>query len=646
MIKLIHRYKQSIGIVFLFIAFCFVVSGPTVDVLTGQKAGRQYAVKVNDKEFSFADFKKAEMRLENQYRQMLGENYAKLAQSLSLNVPQQTVDNMIDGYLIEEQARALGFAAGEAESNNYIVKAFSPERGGNGFSLEAYRSVLRQNGVSAAEFERDARGIIVQEAFRGLLSDVGFATSHDVKARILREETKYTFVAAEVSPDAVISEISAPSDVDAQKYYEANATDYELPARVTYDYIVFDPANFAKDVSVLPADIEIFYTDNQTRFATPEEVRVRSIKFLYPKDPDPKKMADVRERAQKALDEANTGKPFESLVAIYSDDVPSKAIGGDRGWISKTKAPKEYGTSVFDTTKGEIAALVEANYGFEVVKIEDKKPAGQRSLDEVRGEIESELRKREAPAYAAAKAHELEAVAKKESRPLSEIAQAASLTASTTAGLLDDEKNPAPNLSGLTRQVLQLPVAERLLPAVLDVGESSVLVKVTEYQDTSTAPFADVKEKIASRMKLEAAKKLAEQRAQELLGAAKSTAVRDLQKIAAEKKVTVAGPFEITRANPGSAKFDSLTGEMRDDILNTTTPNTLLEKLYKGSKGLVVLQITSISKPAETSSADQRKFQNQASQELARAMVESVLAQAKAKAQSSIDFDPGLLASR
>jgi peptidyl-prolyl cis-trans isomerase D len=646
MIKLIHRYKQSIGIVFLFVAFCFAISGVTVDVLSGQKSRRPYAVKVNDKEFSFADFKRAEMRLENQYKQMLGENYAKLAQSLSLNVPQQAVDNMIDGYLIEEQGRALGFAAGEAESNNYIVKAFSPARGGNGFSLEAYRSVLRQNGVSAAEFERDARGIIVQEAFRGLLSDVGFATSHDVKARILREETKYSFVAAEVSPDTVLSEVSTPSDVDAQKYYETNATDYELPARVSYDYIVFEPSNFTKEVSVLPADIEIFYADNQARFATPEEVRVRSIKFLYPKDPDPKRMADVRERAQKALEEANSQKPFESLVAIYSDDIPSKAVGGDRGWISKAKAPKEYGASVFDTPKGEIAALVEADYGFEVVKIEDKKPAGQRSLDEVRAEIEAEIRKREAPAYAAAKARELVAVAKKENRPLTEVELSAGLTASTTDGLLDDSKNPAATLSGLTRQVLQLPTAERLIPAVLDIGDSSVLVKVKEYQDISTAPFADVKEKVLTRMKLEAAKKLAEQRARELLDATKSTPERDIQKSAAEKKITVVGPFEITRANPSAAQFDSLTAEMRNDLLNTTTANTLLEKLYKGSKGFVVLQVTSISKPTETSSAEQRKFQSQASQEMARAMVESVLAQAKDKAQSTIDFDPGLLASR
>ena len=48
MIRLIHKYNRSIAIVFLFIAFCFAMSGVGIDVLHDGSRAQRPAIIVND----------------------------------------------------------------------------------------------------------------------------------------------------------------------------------------------------------------------------------------------------------------------------------------------------------------------------------------------------------------------------------------------------------------------------------------------------------------------------------------------------------------------------------------------------------------------------------------------------------------------
>lgn len=645
MIKLIHRYNKSIGMVFLFIAFCFAISSVTVDVISGQKQRGNYAVKVNDREFSMREFDQASRRIEDQYKQMFGENYSKIAQSIRFNIPQQALDNLIDGYLLEEQAASVGFAATQSESNEYIVKElFSPENGGPGFTPDAYRGMLQRAGMNAAQFEETVRKDLIRSSLTGLLEDVGVVTSRDVQALMRKQETEYSFSAATISYDKVKSEVPAPSEDELKRYYDKNATDFDLPARVSYEYAVLDPTTFKKDVTVLPQDIELFYTDNSAKFAIPEQVQLKSIKILYPKESDPKKMAAVKEKAQKVFDEANAQKPFETLVTLYSEDLPSKAAGGLRGWVSKATAPKGYAEAgVFDLEVGAIAKLVEADYGFEILKVVEKKAAGQRALEEVKSEIEESIRSQEAPAYAAAKAKEIADKSKKGGE-FATLVTAAGLKLESTTGLLGDSADPTPQLSGLTRNILVLPSSERAAPTVVDVGQQTVLVKVKEYLEPAPAPFEEVKAKIADTLTFQAAKDLAQKKAKELLEVVKTTPAGDLKTLASSKGATIVGPYTFTRGNPSVPSFSDFSTQMRDALFSAGT-NGVISQQFPTSTGVTLLSLEGTKVPSvETTSENFKKYQSQAEQTSGRRIAEEMIALLKAKAE--VDFDPALLGSR
>ena len=642
MIELIHKYNKSIGIVFLFIAFCFAISGVTVDVISGQSARGNYAVKVNDREFSLGEFRQAEQRIEAQYRQMFGENYAKIAQSIRFNIPQQALDNIVDGELLQEQAAALGFAATESESNEYIVKElFSPDRGGSGFTLDAYRDLLRRTGLTASQFEQTVRTDLVRAALTGFLEDADVVTSHDVAALYRKQETEFSFSVASVSYEKLLSEVPTPSEEELTKYYDRNATDYDLPARVSYDYAVLSPEQFKKDVPVLPQDVELYYTDNAAKYASPDQFKVRSIKLLYPKVADAKKMAAVKEKAQKVYDEAVAMKPFETLVTIYSEDLPTKAAGGLKSWMTKQSAPKEYADAgVFDLQPGAIAKLVEADFGFEIVKLEEKKPEGQRPLEEVKAEIEESLRGQEAPAYAAAKAREIVEQAKK-GGDLQSLITSAGLQFESTNSLLGDSADPTPLLRGLTQKVLQLSASEKAAPTVIDLGQLAIVVRVKESLEPSPAPFADVRQKVLDAVKNQAAKSLAEKKVQELLDAAKSAPEADLKTLATTKGMTLEGPFTFTRANPAVSQLNDFSAEMRDAIQDSNKAGILPQR-FSTSNGFAVVAVLGVKVPEM--SGDQSKltkYREQAQQEASRKIADQMIALMKTKAE--VDFKPSLL---
>lgn len=647
MIQLIHKYKRSIAWVFLFLAACFALSGVGLDILQGGPANQRKAIVVNDKEFDFNELDVAQRQVENEYRQLLGDNYQQILTSFNVNTRRQAVDKIVDSELIQQQAKKLGLTVGDEEVRKFILtKIFNnPTNGASSFSLEAYRGLLQSRGISARQFEGQIAEDLTRVALVGMLQDSAYLSAKDISQRYIRQETTYSFVAASYDPNQLTAEVAMPPEQELQKFYETNATDYELPARVAYDFLVFNPKDFEKEVSVLAQDIELFYSDNTAKYAVPEQAKVRSIKLLYPQEGDPKKMAAVREKATKVREEALAGTPFEALVTTYSDDLPSKAVGGSRGWVARGKGSAAFDKAVFNTAIGNISEIIEEDFGFEIVKVEDKAQPGTRSFDEVKADIEKELRQQEAPAYAAAKARELVDRAKKEGKSLSEIAQSVGLSISSTAEPLGQSSDPNEAPRGLTQQVMLLPTSERLIPSVVDSGELSVAVQVKEFKEPTTAPYEEVKDRVVTSYKMQDAKKLAESKARELLEAVRQNP-SNFKKESESRKAAVKGPFTISRAKPVAEGYGAMPEELSKAILAATASNEAPTRYFSSSSEYVLAQVVEIKKPdldSATTKESLSKYSEQAEDQSRREVLESILAALKAQAQ--IDIDPVILAN-
>jgi peptidyl-prolyl cis-trans isomerase D len=405
MIKLIHRYNKIITYVFLFVAICFMFSGVGLDILQSAGVGnRNYAIKVNDREISPIELERAKQNLTARYQSMFGDKYESFAKQLNLNITQQSIDSLIDSNLLIQEADRWGFAGSDDGVNKYLLLRVFKDRE---VSKEAITNILQNLGMNYRQFSSEIKEELSREAFTNLVRDAAYVTDRDVQERFITQETKLSLLVASLDPTTLKGDVADPSEELITKSYNQNAARYEIPARISYEYIVFSPPDFAKDVPITAQDLELYYTENLARFKTPEQARIKAITKLYPKDADPKVMADLKATAKSIHEEALTGKPFASLVSQYSDDMPTKLAGGDRGWVERGKGSKAFDKAVFSTQAGGVAELIESSTGFEIVLVEERRPAGQKEFSTVKSEIENTLRQREAPAYASAKALEL-----------------------------------------------------------------------------------------------------------------------------------------------------------------------------------------------------------------------------------------------
>ncbi|TLD85229.1 peptidylprolyl isomerase [Helicobacter sp. MIT 11-5569] len=138
-------------------------------------------------------------------------------------------------------------------------------------------------------------------------------------------------------------------------------------------------------VKVSDSEITKFYNENKEKFAQPEMIKVRHI--LVSSENEAKAVINELKKAGKDL----TNK-FAALAQEKSKDGAAKN-GGDLGYIGKNQVVPEFANAAFKLKKGAYTTTpVKTQFGYHVILVEDKKPAGTLALKDIKGQIEQNLK--------------------------------------------------------------------------------------------------------------------------------------------------------------------------------------------------------------------------------------------------------------
>ncbi len=179
---------------------------------------------------------------------------------------------------------------------------------------------------------------------------------------------------------------------DIADYYSKNKNDYNKGKRVKIEYAALRVNDFTKTLTVTDQEVTSYFEDNKETYKLPETVRARHILIRVLPSESSVVKKEKRAKAQEALKELKSGKDFVEMVKKYSD--ASGDNNGDVGYFKRDDMVKPFSDAAFKLKTGEISGIVETEFGYHIIKLEDKKPASYQDIKDpaVRTSIETNIK--------------------------------------------------------------------------------------------------------------------------------------------------------------------------------------------------------------------------------------------------------------
>ena len=133
-----------------------------------------------------------------------------------------------------------------------------------------------------------------------------------------------------------------------------------------------------KNVAVTEEELKEFYETNKARFEKGGTVRAKHI------------LVKDEEKCQSVLEEIVAGKAFEVAAQEYST-CPSGQKGGDLGEFGKGQMVKEFEEAAFTAEIGQVIGPVATQFGYHLIKVEEKTEATVAAFEEVKEQIRRNL---------------------------------------------------------------------------------------------------------------------------------------------------------------------------------------------------------------------------------------------------------------
>ena len=140
-------------------------------------------------------------------------------------------------------------------------------------------------------------------------------------------------------------------------------------------------------VSLSDEEVREFYDANTIRFQHPEQVRARHIIFKVDEDETDGQAKAAAEAARKR---ALAGEDFAELAGELSEG-PSAPRGGDLGWFSRQQMVNAFAEAAFALEPGDISDVVQSEFGYHVIKVEDHRDSGLMPFEDAKPQIEAAL---------------------------------------------------------------------------------------------------------------------------------------------------------------------------------------------------------------------------------------------------------------
>ncbi len=376
----------------------------------------------------------------------------------------------------------------------------------------------------------------------------------------------------------------ALTDTEVEAYYKANEARFQAPEQAVIEYVVLDIEPLAKSVTVPEEDLRTYYAENASRYTVAEERRASHILINAGSDMSSADRQKARERAEALLAEVRKNPAsFADVARKNSQDTGSAERGGDLDFFGRGAMVKAFEDAVYAMKSGEINNLVESDFGYHIITLTGQRGGQRKAFEEVRAEIEAEVRKSLAQRRWAEVAEQFTNTVYEQSDSLQAVVDKLKLEKKTATV----QRTPAPGATGAlaSTKLLQAVFAADSLrnkrnTDAVDVGANQLAsARIVEYTPARTRPLAEVQQAVRARLLDEQSAALALKEGQARLGA--------LRQAPAE---TLPTALTISRSQTQGLPAPVVDAVLRADASKLPA----LAGVDLGAQGYVVLRVTQV----------------------------------------------------
>ncbi|MGR4867296.1 SurA N-terminal domain-containing protein [Variovorax sp. LARHSF232] len=454
---------------------------------------------------------------------------------------------------------------------------------------------MRATGQTPEQYEAAVRAeMATQQVLLGVHAGA-FASKAQADATLGAFYDRREVQLVRFKPEDFTSKVNV-SDADLEAYYKEHVAQYQAPEEASVQYVVLDIDTVKKGIAVNEADLKTYYEQNSARFGTPEERRASHILINAPATAKPEEKEKAKAKAEELLAQVLAApNTFAEVARKNSQDPGSAERGGDLDFVTRGAMVKPFEDAMFALKKGEITPkLVETEFGYHIIKLDDIKPGVVPPFEKVRATIEADMRTQQATTEFAKAAETFSDAVYQQADSLQPAADKLKLTLQTATKV---GRQPAAGAAGAlaNRNFLNALFAPDSLERKnntesIEVGPNQLAAgRVTQYSPARTLPFAEVKEQVRAHLVNARAAELARKEGEAKLAAWQADA----------KGASLGAPVVLSRMDAQGQPPQLVDAALRAD--GAKLP--VFAGVDLGAQGYAVLRVNK-SVPRETPSAE------------------------------------------
>ena len=415
-----------------------------------------------------------------------------------------TLERLVRERLLQVAAKDLRLGASdqrlanELQQNPNIQALRRPD---GTLDIDRYKQLLSSQGMTPEMFENRVRADLASRQVMGSVGITSFSPKAlaDVTLNAFYEQRQAQVARFDAADFAARLK---PTAEDLTAYYQANTDKFQSLERADVEYVVLDLASVQKTVSVSEEELKSYYEQNMARLSNLEERRVSHILITSDAAAPAAEREKARTKAQQLLAEIKRSPDkFADLARKNSQDPGSAAKGGDLDFFSRGAMVKPFEEAAFALKKGDTSDVVETEFGFHILRLTDIKSPKQKTFEESRATLETDVRRQLAQRKFAEAAEQFTNTVYEQSDSLKPVADRLKLDVkranNLTRGAAPQEHALLGNPKLLAALFSPDAIEKKRNTEAIELGANQLVsARIVQYSPTKALPFDEVKQRV------------------------------------------------------------------------------------------------------------------------------------------------------